>query len=76
MTRLNFNIDSKSVFDLPKNNDNKTCENVGRTAIGQGDDYRTSYLLDYLSFKENYKMIAIGLSKQQQVIQRINLLRI
>ena len=29
------------------------------------DDYATGCLLDYSYFKENYKMIAIYLSKQQ-----------
>ena len=33
--------------------------------IGQGNDYRTACLLDYPYFKENYKLIAIDLSKQQ-----------
>ena len=31
----------------------------------QGDDYTTSYLFDYVCFKNDYKMIAINLSKQQ-----------
>ena len=30
---------------------------------GKGDDYTTGCLLDYPYFKENYKMIAIDLSK-------------
>ena len=36
-----------------------------KNATGQGDDYTTAFLLDYLYFKENYKMIAIDLSKQE-----------
>ena len=32
---------------------------------GQRDDYTTGCLVDYSYFKENYKMIAINLSKQQ-----------
>ena len=31
----------------------------------KGDDYTTGCLLDYHCFKDNYKMIAIDLSKQQ-----------
>ena len=34
-------------------------------AAGKRDDYTTSCLLDYPYFKENYKMIAMDLSKQQ-----------
>ena len=44
---------------------NKTYENIRRIATGQGDDYTTGCLLDYSYFKENCKMIAIDLSKQQ-----------
>lgn len=34
-------------------------------AIGQGVDDVTSYLLNYLYFKEYYKLTAIDLSKQK-----------
>ena len=61
----NVMIDGKNFFDQPINSMNKTYENIGKIAIGQGDDYTTGCLLDYTYFKENYKMIAIDLSKQQ-----------
>ena len=44
---------------------NKTYENIRKIAIDKGDDHTTGCLLDYCNFKENYKMIAIDLSKQQ-----------
>ena len=59
------------------NNDTKTYENRKMTT-GQGDDYTTGCLLDYRYFKENYKMMAIDLSKHQalnadpRAIQQIN----
>ena len=71
-------IDGKNVFDQPINSDLKRYENIRRIATGQGDDYTTGCLLDYSYFKENYKMIAIDLSKQQaldadpRAIQQIN----
>ena len=49
-----------------------------KIAIGQGDDYKTSCLLDSSYFKDYYKMITIDLSKQNvlaadpRTIQRIN----
>ena len=58
-------IDCKNAFDQPINSELKTYENVRKIATGRGDDYTTSCLLDYSYFKENYKMIAIDLSKQQ-----------
>ena len=46
---------------------NKTYENIRKTATGKGDDYTTGCLLDYPYFKENYKMIAIDLSRQNEL---------
>ena len=43
--------------------DIKTYENIRKIATGHGEDYTIGCLLDYPYFKENYKMIAIGLSK-------------
>ena len=53
-------------------------ENIRKNATGQGDDYTTGCLLDYAYFKDNYKMLAIDISKQQalnadpRAIQQIN----
>ena len=58
-------IDCKNVFDQPINSELQTYENCRKIATGKGDDYTTGCLLDYSYFKENYKMIAIDLSKQQ-----------
>ena len=74
----NFMNDGKNFFDQPINSDFKTNENVRRTATGQGDEYTTGCLLNCSYFKENYRMIAIDLSKQQaldadpRAIQLIN----
>ena len=74
----NIMIDGKNFFDQPINSDLKTYENIRKIATGRGDDYTTGGSLDYSYFKENYKMIAIDLSKQQaldadpRAIQQIN----
>ena len=74
----NVMIDGRNFFDQPINSMTKTYENIRKIATGQGDDYTTGCLLDYSYFKENYKMIAIDLSKQQaldadpRAIQQIN----
>ena len=71
-------IDGKNFFDQPIKNNLETYENIRRITTGKGDDYTTGCLLDYSYFKENYKMIAIDLSKQQaldadpRAIQQIN----
>ena len=74
----NVMIDGKNLFDQPVKNDNVTYENIRKIATSQGDDYTTDCLLDYIYFKNYYKMIAVDLSKQQaldadpKAIQQIN----
>ena len=60
-------IDGRNFFDQPINSMSKTYENIRKTATGKGDDYTTGCLLDYHYFKDNYKMIAIDLSKKQAI---------
>ena len=71
-------IDGKSFFDQLIKNDKITYDNIRKIASGQGDDYTTGCLLNYVYFKKYYKIIAIDLSKQQKLdadpwaIQQIN----
>ena len=57
---------------------NVTYENIRKIATGQGYDYTTGCLLEYIYFKNYCKMIAVDLSKQgaldadPKVIQQIN----
>ena len=60
-------IDGRNFFDQPINSMNKTYENIRKIATGKGDDYTTDCLLDYPYFKENYKMIAIDLSRKNEL---------
>ena len=74
----NVMIDGRNFFDQPINSMSKTYENIRKIATGKGDDYTTGCLLDYPYFKENYKMIAVDLSRQNELdadpraIQQIN----
>ena len=61
----NVMIDGINIFGQLVKNDKITYENIRKIATGQGYDYTTGCLLDYPYFKDNYKMIAIDLSKQQ-----------
>ena len=71
-------IDGRNFFDQPINSMNKTDENIRKFATGKGDDYTTGCLLDYPYFKENYRMTAVDLSRQNELdadpraIQQIN----
>ena len=57
-------INGKNFFDQPVKNNKVTYENIRKIATAQGDDYTAGCLLDYLYFKDSYKMIAVDLSKQ------------
>ena len=71
-------IDGTNFFDQPVKNNKVTYKNIRKIATGQGDVYATGCLLDYIYFKNYYKMIIVDLSKQQaldadpKVIQQIN----
>ena len=70
-------IDEQNFFDQLIKNNLRTY-NIRNIAIGQGDDYTTSCLLDCNYFNNYYKMIAIDSSKHQvlnadlRAIQQIN----
>ena len=61
----NVMIDGKNFLDQPVKNNKVTYENIRKIPTGQGDDYTTGCLLDYIYFKNYYKMIVVDLSKQQ-----------
>ena len=70
--------DGKNIFDQPVKSNITTYDNIQKIVTGQGDDYKTGCLLDYVYLKICYKMITIDLSKQEafdadpKAIQRIN----
>ena len=57
-------IDGKNFFDQPVKNNKVTYENIRKIATGQGDNYTKGCLLDYIYFKNYYKMIVLDLRKQ------------
>ena len=71
-------IDEKKLFDQPVKSDKRTYD-IKKIATAQGNDYTVGCLLDYLYFKDHYKIIVIDLSKQQaldanpKVIQQIDI---
>ena len=63
----NVLIDGRNFFDQPINSMSKIYENIRKITTGKGDDYTTGCLLDYPYFKEIYKMIAIDLSRENEL---------
>ena len=62
---FNVLIDGKSFFDLPVKNEEEAYEKI--IDMSNNNDYTTGNLLDFAYFKENYKLIAIDLSKQTKL---------
>ena len=62
----NYNvlIDGRKLYDQPINDLIKQYDEVRKVSAGQGDDYTTGCLLNYAYFKDNYRLIAIDLSKK------------
>ena len=58
-------INEENFFDQLVKDNKVKYENIRKNTTGGGDDYTTGFLLDYPYFKDNYKMIAVDLSKQQ-----------
>ena len=58
-------INGENFFDQPIKDNKVTYENIRKVAAGKGGDYTSCCLLDYQYFRDNYKMIAVDLSRQQ-----------
>ena len=54
-------IDGRNFFNQPIQNDKIKYDNIQKIATRQEDDYTTGCLLDYIYFKENYKLTSIDL---------------
>ena len=65
--RANYNIeiDGRKFYDQRLNDSIKQYDEIRKVSTGQGDDYTTGCLLDFLYFENNYRLIAADLSKQK-----------
>ena len=63
----NYNvlIGERNFNDQSINDSIKQFDEVRKVSTGQGDDYTTGCLLDYAYLKDNYKLIAVDLSKEK-----------
>ena len=62
---FNVLIDGKGFFYLPVKNEEEAYEKI--IDMSHNNDYTTGNLLDFVYLKENYKSIAIDLSKQTKL---------
>ena len=63
----NYNvlIDGRNFHDQPINDLIKQYGEIRKVSTAYGDDYTTGCSLDYAYFKDNYRLIAVDLSKQK-----------
>ena len=61
----NIEIDGKNFYDQPINDSIKQYNEIRKISTGQGDDSTTGFLLDFAYFENNYRLIAVDLSKQK-----------
>ena len=60
----NSEMDVRNFYDQPINDSIKKYHEVRKVSTGQGDDYTTSFLLDFAYFETNNRLIAADLSKK------------
>ena len=53
----NVMTDGQDFFNQPVKSDIRSNDTIPKIATGQGDDYKTGYLLDYPYFKHKHKII-------------------
>ena len=61
----NIEIDGRNFYDQPINDLVKQYDEVRKVSTGQGDDYTTGCLLDFVYFEKKYRLIAADLNKQK-----------
>ena len=57
-------IGGRNFYDQPINDMIKQYDEIRKESARYGDDYATGCLLDYAYFKDNYRLIAFDLSKE------------
>ena len=67
ITNYNVLIDGRNFYDQPINDQIKKYDEIRKIVTGKGDDYTTGCLLDYQYFKDHYQLIAVDLSKQNEL---------
>ena len=61
----NIEIDGRNFYDQSINDSIQQYDKIRKLSTWQGDDYTTDYLLDYVCFKNDFRLITADLSKQK-----------
>ena len=60
-------ISGRLFYYQPTESDIKQYEGIRKLKVGQGEDYTTKCLLDYECNKNDYRLIAVDLSRQKEL---------
>ena len=67
LEKYNVIIDGRNFYDNPIESDIEKYRELKKVMIGKGEDYTTGSLLDFNYFDKDYKLVAVDLSKQQEL---------
>ena len=67
LNKYNVIIDGRNFYDNPIESDVEKYRELKKVMIAKGEDYTTGSLLDYDYFKKHYKLVAVDLSKQNEL---------
>ena len=67
ITNYNLLIVGRNFYNKSVSDQIKKYDEIRQTATGQGDDQTTRCLFDYHYFNHHYQLIAVGLSKQEEL---------
>ena len=67
LKKYNVLIDGRNFYDNSIESDIEKYRELKKVMIGKGEDYTTGSLLDNDYFKKHYKLVAVDLSKQEEL---------
>ena len=67
LNKYNVIIDGRHFYDNPIESDIEKYRELKKVMIGKGEDYTAGSLLDFDYFKKHYKLVAVDLSKQEEL---------
>ena len=68
LNKYNVIIDGRNFYNNEIESDIEKYRELKKVMIGKGEDYTTGSLLDYNYFKKHYKLVAVDLSKQKELV--------
>ena len=68
LEKYNVIIDGRNFYDNPIERDIEKYRELKKVMIGKREDYTTRSLLDFNYFDKHYKLVAVDLSKQKELV--------